>query len=139
MTARMTPLAFLALLLSAGCAASPEAELVGVWTPDSRKTELPEAIGAFGRKEDIQTLISNSTLKLKADRTFTFSSFQGFEGAWSLDGETITLRPKQNMSGRKLPGTAREIRAKVGADHKTLRLEQETPIGKAIFVLLKSG
>lgn len=132
-------LASLALLLVAGCSTSPDAQLVGVWTPDPTKTQLPETIEAFGRKDEVKALISSSTLKLKADHTFTLSSLQPLEGAWSLQEGTVTLRPKESASGPKLPEMVREIRATVGSDRKTLTLEQETPLGKAILVLLKSG
>lgn len=131
-------LLFVVPLLLAGCATRPEDRLVGAWSLDPVRTEIP-SIPFPGMEDRIRTATRNMRLKLRSDQTFVLAGGRVTEGTWQLRDGDVKLKPKDPEVAGFLESTGGILTAKIARDRRSLTLEQETPVGAVRLVLKKTG
>jgi hypothetical protein len=109
----------------AGCGPS-EKDLVGTWTG---KVQLE-------KPGTVQTALDAVTISIELNEDKTFKTL-GFEGAWSYDGEKLTLTPTKTL-GLNIASPASTMTAVVAKDARSFTLD--APFAqKGTFVFTKAN
>jgi len=120
-------------LTLAGCAASPEKQVVGKW---KGSVTLPPNMAKDPRAGMLKGMFSNLTLEVKEDKKFTLTMMVPIEGTWSVSGKSLTLQPTKIMGmdvkqaqemakkqGRSATSMDKPMKMTLSEDGKTLTAE----------------
>jgi hypothetical protein len=105
----------------AGCAETPEQQLAGVWTVDRREVELPPLPIPDAEKQ-IKQFLRGAMLKLRTDGTAVVAFGASAEGTWTLEGDTIRLKPTKGAITGPFGSLFEELEGTVSADKKRIDL-----------------
>lgn len=123
-------------LMVAGCKVIDP--VVGVWTPDTSMTVLPE-VPFPGFKEQVRTMSGTMILKLREDQTCSFvpGPVGSINGTWSRDKEgVIEITPDP---AEKMPRLPVELKFTFDKEKQNLIWNFRSTLGEIKFAFRKSG
>lgn len=137
LSVRALPLA--ALVFAAGCASSAEDRVVGIYSLDPVRSNIPEFSNFPPLQNRMRALSRNTRLKIRSDHSFILTGIRVTEGTWQLEGDTIHLRPKDPEAASILAKEDGEFLVTLDEDGEGLVVEQPTPVGQIRLYLRKTG
>lgn len=138
-TVLATGLLAVGLTVSGGCAVSEDQRMVGIYSLDPIKSELP-ANTSRDIERKFRNLTRNVKLKLHSDHHFVFTGARTGEGSWRIEGDQLYLRPDGSGLDElvALIGTEGEIPIRISGD-RGLMVDQLTGLGKLKLRFRKTG
>jgi hypothetical protein len=130
------------IVAAAGCALSPDQRMVGIYSPDPARSEIPMR-DVPGIDRVIREATRNVKLKLLSDHRFVLTGVRAFEGSWSTEGDLLYLRPDANQRPHLLflgadQAPLEEVRIRIGGN-RALQWDQATTYGMLKVRLRKTG
>jgi hypothetical protein len=120
----------------AGCAQTPEQQLVGAWSTDRNASKIPHiANREFDRK--IRRGLEGAQLKLSADHSYVLVGPAQVSGKWSYSEGQLTLTPNDEDHLGPVSKFIKDFH--VSKDFGSMAATIETPLGKFIVVLNKTA
>lgn len=129
----LLPIAF--LLIS--CRVDPRQRVVGNWTVDLNKTQMPATISS-AMKEQARSLVGSAGVKFNSTGDAILSGPVNVEGKWTYEDGKVLLKPKDPAMLRRF-GMDDTLTFTIDPDFQTLSWPFETPLGKATLVMVKTG
>ncbi|MGV3618624.1 MAG: hypothetical protein ACO1SV_25150 [Fimbriimonas sp.] len=125
------------LLAAGGCTNSAEDRVVGIYSIDPVKTDVP-SIPVPGIERRIRDVTRNTKLKIRSDHSFVLTGARVTEGTWRYEGGTVHLVPKDPEAAGLLIGEDGELTGQI--DKKgAMVIQRDTQVGRVTIHLRKTG
>ena len=122
-----------------GCSVDAKTQVIGVWTADAKRVEIPP-IPDEKITERLKLGLSNMILKMRSDGTFVATSGLSADGRWKLQGNIIEFNVKQKKAGRfNLSALIEKMEAEIDPSFKKMTINFQTPAGPVVVVLKKTA
>lgn len=125
------------LVAAMGCALSPDQRMVGIYSLDPVRSEIPMR-DVPGIDRQIRDATRNTKLKLLSDHRFVLTGVRAYEGSWRSEGDLLYLRPDPQERPHLLFLNQDEVRLRVGSNYGLL-FDQDTPVGNLKVRFRKTG
>jgi hypothetical protein len=118
-----------------GCRSGPDAAVVGIYSYDAVRSEIPDVPGMPGIRRKLREVTGLAKVKLMSDHTFLIGGAEVIEGTWSYDDGQVVLQPEKGDSEVLVEG------GRITADFEgnALVIRRETPLGRILVYLRKTG
>lgn len=125
--------------ISGGCSMSQDQRMVGIYSVDPVRSELPSTTSRDIERK-FRDITRNAKLKLHSDHGFVLSSARVIEGTWRTEGDLLYLKPKAGAMPDLLllMGDQPEIPIRIGSNYGLL-IDRGTELGNMKIRFRKTG
>jgi len=128
----------LAVFVLAGCKGGLEKEVVGTWKADAAKSELGPATASESDKKMAEAMLSQMSLEIKADKTFTLTFIMPLNGTWALTDNKLVLTPEKKAGSTTSFGGKDTMDFDIDSSGKSMSFTSSDPKQPGKLVMTKS-